>query len=1073
LVKLSRPRLFDVVPRPQLYAKLSILLRHPLVWIAGAPGSGKTTLLASYVESRRLPCLWYQVDPGDTEPATLFHYLTVALAEHSRGRATLPRFAPEFLTDLRGFSRRFFRELFSQLRASSVLVFDSFEDADASPALIEVLRTASEEVPHHSNLVILSRADPPAAFAQLAMNQAMAVMEASCLRLTEDEARAMSRLAGLDRPDTVRALYEQADGWTAGVRLLVEQARRGASLAAPEQADSRQHLFDYFAEQVFAHAEPAVERTLVRLAALPRMTAELARKVSGSEDCGRILDDLARRHLFVERRPVAPASRIHDRCVYQFHTLFQTFLREHALRTLGQEGLRQLAFEGAQAMEASDWMEEAIGLYLEAGEWDKAVRLLRRAVPHLLREGRFGLLQRWLSLLPPERRDGDPWLLYWSGSARSGQEPATARALFERAYTVAREREEHALALRCAAAIVQTLLLEYTQFAPLDHWIDVLQKAVRGGASWADPGQELCACSALLTAMLYRRGDPPALAAVAARTMDLLHEELDADLELGAAIGLLSYGSNLGKPEVVTRVERVVEPLLVRSDLSPLRRALCAYFVAWGAVMRADQRTTQTALERLRGMAEEFEVPRLKCFAVIIAFWHDFLWHPSADLGGWIREFERVMDPTHPYDVAALHALRAWLCQSSGDAAEGLRCARVAIDAFEAVGSPWHRLLARGLALHAAVELGDAGRSQGLMSEMRRIAASTNVRVHDSFIHQSQAWRALQRGDETLLVEHLHELFAQARAFGTGTPTRFVRSWMARLAAEALRRNIETNYVRQLITTYRWAPPAPELEEWPFPVRVRVLGHFEIEVDGRPLAFGGKAPRKTLALLKALVCMGGTEVRDHQLIDALWPDEEADAARTVFGVTLHRLRRLIATPDAVAVNEGCVSLNCDRVWVDAMAFERLLAASATPADEEVTMRALALYKGPLLPCELDASWSAAYRERLRAKFVHHLAGRGRELEAQGRWEEAITLYLRGLDADTLNESFYRGLMRAHHLSGRRAEAMSLYARLQQALHDALGIEPSRETQALYEQISQAQAGTRQAATAWRRRGNGG
>jgi LuxR family maltose regulon positive regulatory protein len=1072
LIKLSRPRLFDVAPRPQLYAKLDILLRHPLVWITGPPGAGKTTLLASYVESRRLPCLWYQVDPGDTDPATLFHYLAVAIGEQSRGRAALPRFDAGFLTDLGGFSRRFFRELFSQLRASSMLVFDSFEDANASPALIEVLRTASDEVPHHSNLVILSRADPPAAFAQLAINQAMAILEASSLRLTQDEARAIARLSGVDHPDTVRVLHEQADGWTAGVRLLIEHARRGTPLAAPEAADSRQDLFDYFAEQVFAHAAPGVESTLVHLAMLPRMTADLAVAVSGNEDCKSILDDLARRHLFVERRPVSPTSNTRERWVYQFHTLFQTFLREQALRTLGQEGLRRLAEGGAQAMEASEWIEEAIGLYLEACEWDQAVRLMRRAVSDLLRQGRFGLLQRWISLLPPERRDHDPWLLYWSGSARAGQEPSAARALFERSHAIALERGEQQLAVRCAAAIVQTLLLEYTRFAPLDQWIEVLQEAVAEPSSLTDRGQELCARSALLTAMLYRRGDPPALAAIAARTLDLLHQEIDADLKLGAGIGLLSYGANLGKPDFAARVLPVVEPLLARTDLSPLRRGLGAYFVGWCAIMRVDQSASHEALERLRRMAQEFEVPRLKCFAIIIAFWYDFLWKPSADLTRWIRDFERVMDPSHPYDVAALHALRAWVSQSSGDPTEGLRCARVAIEAFEVVGSPWHRLLARGLALHASVELGDAETSRSLIAQIRRIAACTNVRVHDAFIHQSQAWLALQRRDEARLVEHLHELFAQARAFGTSTPTRFVRSWMPRLAAEALRRDIETAYVRQLIAAYRWPPPAPELEEWPFPVRVRVLGRFEIEVDGKPLSFTGKAPRRTLGLLKALVCMGGTEVRDHQLVDALWPDEEADAARTVFGVTLHRLRRLLGALDTIDVTEGCVSLNFDRVWVDAIAFERLLGPSAAPG-EEATTRALALYQGPLLPGELDASWSAAYRERLRAKFVHHVARRGRELEAQGNWEEAITLYLRGLDADSLNESFYRGLMRAYHLSGRRAEAMSLYARLQEALRAALDIEPSRQTQALYEQVSQEQTGIRQVASSWQRKGNGG
>jgi DNA-binding SARP family transcriptional activator len=246
-----------------------------------------------------------------------------------------------------------------------------------------------------------------------------------------------------------------------------------------------------------------------------------------------------------------------------------------------------------------------------------------------------------------------------------------------------------------------------------------------------------------------------------------------------------------------------------------------------------------------------------------------------------------------------------------------------------------------------------------------------------------------------------------------------------------------------------------------------MLGRFEVEVNDAPLWFTGKAPRKTLALLKALVCMGGKEVRDHQLIDALWPDEEADAARKVFGVTLHRLRRLLGSVDTIDVTEGCVSLNPNRVWVDALVFERLLCPSAATGEDDIR-RAVALYAGPLLPSEMDAPWSAAARERLRAKFVHQVNRLGRELEARASWDEALALYMRGLDADNLNESFYCGLMRVHQLCGRSAEAMSLYARLQQALSGTLGIEPSAEARALYEQISREQPPGRDAGDAWRR-----
>jgi DNA-binding SARP family transcriptional activator len=62
-------------------------------------------------------------------------------------------------------------------------------------------------------------------------------------------------------------------------------------------------------------------------------------------------------------------------------------------------------------------------------------------------------------------------------------------------------------------------------------------------------------------------------------------------------------------------------------------------------------------------------------------------------------------------------------------------------------------------------------------------------------------------------------------------------------------------------------------------------------------------------------------------------------------------------------------------------------------------------------------------------------------------------------------------MRVYYHSGHRAEAMSLYARLREALSTALGIEPSEETQTLYRRISQSLP--LPAAGHWRRNGSTG
>jgi DNA-binding SARP family transcriptional activator len=181
----------------------------------------------------------------------------------------------------------------------------------------------------------------------------------------------------------------------------------------------------------------------------------------------------------------------------------------------------------------------------------------------------------------------------------------------------------------------------------------------------------------------------------------------------------------------------------------------------------------------------------------------------------------------------------------------------------------------------------------------------------------------------------------------------------------------------------------------------------------------------------------------------LWPDEEGDAAARSLTVTLHRLRKLLGDANVVRQTAGMLTLNDRLCWVDAFAFENSLAREG---DGNAGEAALQLYRGAFLVQEDGASWAVPMRERLRAKFVQVVARHGAALEAAGLCEQAVELYSHGIEADSLIEAFYQGLMRCYGRLDRRTEAVSAYRRLRDTLSVVLGVSPSTSTRRLFDTL---------------------
>jgi LuxR family maltose regulon positive regulatory protein len=229
------------------------------------------------------------------------------------------------------------------------------------------------------------------------------------------------------------------------------------------------------------------------------------------------------------------------------------------------------------------------------------------------------------------------------------------------------------------------------------------------------------------------------------------------------------------------------------------------------------------------------------------------------------------------------------------------------------------------------------------------------------------------------------------------------------------------------------------------PIQIYALGRFEIVLDGTPLRFVSKAPRKVLAVLKGLLCAGRRGVSQGTLQDALWPESDSLLARRALNTSVYRLRQLLRHKEAIVLNDGWIALDPALCWVDAWVFEQGICDSMDPATLQPILR---LYGGMLLS---DADHPLAYetRERLRRKFIQTVLQLGQTYERSGEVGSAIALYENALDIDCTPEDVHRALMRCRAREGKPAAVGAAYQRCRTMLWRHFATSPSPATEQIY------------------------
>lgn len=239
-------------------------------------------------------------------------------------------------------------------------------------------------------------------------------------------------------------------------------------------------------------------------------------------------------------------------------------------------------------------------------------------------------------------------------------------------------------------------------------------------------------------------------------------------------------------------------------------------------------------------------------------------------------------------------------------------------------------------------------------------------------------------------------------------------------------------------------------------MHVRLFGCFEVSVGDR-LVRERDFRRKGRLAFSILAINQGRDVSRDTLLKELWPSMPRTRAIDNFYGVWSNITSAVGEGPYLEKCGDFLRLNMRYVVSDVDEFERVSRQLLTsPGDTasllDVYAHIESLYRGSLVPSETGNDFLNAQRKRYLDMFVDSMVAASACALSGDDARLGLWFARKAMDADARREDVYCSLIRAQMAAGQRCTAIRTYLECQKFLRDELGLDPSFETQALYDRL---------------------
>ena len=222
-------------------------------------------------------------------------------------------------------------------------------------------------------------------------------------------------------------------------------------------------------------------------------------------------------------------------------------------------------------------------------------------------------------------------------------------------------------------------------------------------------------------------------------------------------------------------------------------------------------------------------------------------------------------------------------------------------------------------------------------------------------------------------------------------------------------------------------------------IEIRMLGKFEILMDGKPVLAALKQSRKATMLIQYLVLQKGEKVTHKDLTDTLWNGERSTNPDMALRAIMHRFRNMIEAEGLKELETCIITSRGYYQWnptmecrVDVFEMEALMEEARRQLNPAAAVaryeRVLELYAGRLLPMSCNEPWVETRSLTLHVQYRIALFQVLEACKRKGENERIVKLCRRAIELDPYEERLYLEMIQALEALGRHEQALEMTRR---------------------------------------------